>query len=171
MQYYQCFAGFNAIALNTIRLFFQSMRNSDILLRMSKKKRAQINPGQVIIPVGHPNPPEPHEVDMAMILARHYRTTVEFIMPVDDFMRRSADIKMLDVEWEMKSPNGASKTTINTQFRRASTQAQNIVIDSRRTKLPYNKIEKDVLLECKKRTNIRKVIIIDKKEKVVEIQK
>ena len=138
---------------------------------MSKKKRRIQNHGQVIIPVGHPSPPEPHEVDTAMVLARHYQTTVEFIMPVNDFKRRSADIKMLDVEWEMKSPKGASKTTINTQFSRASTQAKNVVIDTRRTKLPYSEIEKSVLVETKKRSNIRKVIIIDKNEKVVEIHK
>ena len=30
---------------------------------MGKKKRQKANPGRVILPVNHPNPPEQHEVD------------------------------------------------------------------------------------------------------------
>jgi len=83
---------------------------------MAKKKRKQINPGLVTIPVGHPSPPEPHEVDAAMILARHYKCAVEFLAPVDDYKRKTADIVMLGVLWEIKSPIGASKSTIGNQF-------------------------------------------------------
>jgi hypothetical protein len=59
---------------------------------MGKKKRKQNNQGQVIIPGNHPNPPLPHEVDTALVLARYYQTTVEFLIPVDDYKRKSADI-------------------------------------------------------------------------------
>ncbi|MCL1983155.1 MAG: hypothetical protein FWG53_08755 [Clostridiales bacterium] len=138
---------------------------------MRKKKDKQLNPGQVIIPASHPNPPEPHEVDTAMVLARHFQSIVEFLIPLDDYKRKSADIAMLGVEWEIKCPSGTSKSTIGAQFRRASKQAKNIVIDTRRTKLKFEDIEKKVLIEMKKRTAIKKVIIIDKFEKVVEIQK
>ena len=119
---------------------------SDIMRYMTnKKKRKQNNPGRVIIPAGHPNPPEPHEVDVAYVLARHYQSTVEFLIPVDDYKRKSADIVMLGVEWEIKCPLGASKSTIRNQFRRASNQSKNIVIDVRRSKLEYESIEKSVL--------------------------
>jgi len=138
---------------------------------MEKKNRKTINLGKVIIPAGHPNPPEPHEVETAYILARHYQTTVEFLIPVDDYKRKSADIIMLGVEWEIKCPHGASKSTIGNQFRFASKQSKNIVIDARRTRLEYESVENRVLFEIKKRPAIRKVIIIDKSEKVIEIQK
>ena len=62
---------------------------------MGKKRRKKVNPGQVIIPAGHPNPPEPHEVEAAYILARHYQETVEFLIPVDDYKRKSADVLQL----------------------------------------------------------------------------
>jgi len=140
------------------------------MIDMAKKKRKHTNPGQVIIPVGHPNPPEPHEVDVAMVLARHFQSTVEFLIPVDDYKRKSADIIMLGVEWEIKCPIGKSKYTIQEQFRRASKQAISIVIDTRRTKLEYESIEKSVLFEMKKRPYIKKVILIDKQEKVIEIR-
>jgi predicted phage-related endonuclease len=136
---------------------------------MGKKKNKHKNSGQVIIPAGHPSPPEPHEVDAALVLASHYQSTIEFLVPVDDYKRKSADIVMLGIEWEIKSPIGKSKYTIQEQFRRASKQAQHIIIDTRRTKLEYANIEKSVLVEIKKRPYIKKVILIDKFEKVIEI--
>jgi len=137
---------------------------------MGKKKSKRDNNGHVIIPAGHPNPPEPHEIEAAMILARYYQTSVEFLIPVDDYKRKSADIVMLNVEWEIKSPIGKSKYTIQEQFRRASKQAKNIIIDLRRTKLKYNDIVKSIHFELKKRSYINKVVLIGKSEKVIEIQ-
>ena len=138
---------------------------------MGKKNRKQSNLGQVIIPVGHPNPPEPHEVDAAMVLARHFQTTVEFLVPVDDYKRKSADIVMLGIQWEIKCPKGNSKSTIGAQFRRASRQSKNIVLDTRRTKLEYERIERQVVIEAKQRPSINRVVLIDKSENVIEIQK
>ena len=138
---------------------------------MAKKKSKELNPAQVIIPGNHPNPPEPHEVDAAIILSRHFRCTVEFLTPVDDYMRKTADIVMLGVEWEIKSPIGASKSTIGNQFSVASRQSRNIIIDTRRTSLEYEMIEKKVLSEIKKRSRTKRVILIDKFEKVIEFSK
>ena len=137
---------------------------------MGKKKRKQQNIGQVIIPVGHPNPPESHEVEAAYVLARHYQTVVEFIVPVDDYKRKSADILMKSAVWEIKSPIGKSKSTIRNQFRRASGQSRCIIIDARRTRLEDSIIEKEVQFQIKERPYIQKVIIIDKTEKIIEIQ-
>ena len=140
---------------------------------MAKKKRKQQNIGKVVIPGNHPNPPLQHEVDTAMVLARHYNTVVEFLIPVDDYKRKTADIAMHGVEWELKSPTGASKATIENQFRRASKQAKNIIIDTRRTKLEYESVEKSVLFALKNRPSMQKVnriILIDKFENVIAIK-
>ena len=136
---------------------------------MAKKKRKQPNPGQVIIPANHPNPPEAHEIDAAFTLARHYQCVVEFLKPIDDYKRKTADIVMFGIEWEIKCPIGKSKYTIQEQFRRASKQAKNIIIDTRRTKLQDEFIEKSIAVVLKKRPSIKKVILIHKLEKVVEI--
>ena len=141
----------------------------DIMCSMFKKKGFEPNPGKVIIPGGLPHSPEQHELAAAYALARHYRTTVEFIIPVDDYLRKSADIVMLGVEWEIKCPTGKSKSTIRNQFWRASNQSKNIVIDTRRTKLKYKSIETDVLFQIKERPYIKKVILISKTEKIIEI--
>ncbi|MCL2427541.1 MAG: hypothetical protein FWD05_14540 [Oscillospiraceae bacterium] len=134
-----------------------------------KQKRKNIDISQVIIPVGHPNPPEPHEIDAASILARHYQCTVNFLIPVEDYKRKSADMVMFGVQWEMKSPIGASKSTIENQFRRASKQSKNIVIDTRRTSLNDEDIKKAIIRETKKHSSVKRVILIDKSKKVVEI--
>jgi len=151
-------------------MLFITMR-FDIMCSMGKKSRSKSNPGQVIIPAGHPNPPEPHEVDVAYILAHHYHEIIKFLIPIDDFKRKSADIVMLGVEWEIKCPRGESKSTIGNQFRFASKQSKNIIIDTRLTKLDYKSIENRVHFEIKKRPVIKKVILIDKFDKIIEIQK
>jgi hypothetical protein len=139
---------------------------------MFRKTEKEINPAKLITPLGHPNPPEPHEIDAAELLARHYRTTVEFIIPIDDYKRKTADIKMMDAIWEIKSPKGNSKkNTIERQFKRGSKQSKNIVLDTRRTKLKDSDIEKTVLIEVKKRSSISKVIIINKNKIIIEIPK
>jgi len=141
---------------------------------MLNKKKKHKKRGQVIIPINHPNPPLPHEVNMASVLAEHYQTVVEFIVPIDDYKRKTADIRMLGTEWELKCPTGVSKRTIEHQFRRASRQAKNIVIDTRRTKLEFDVVEKKVIFEMNARPSMRsihRIILIDKSEKIVEIKK
>ena len=138
---------------------------------MAKKKARKVNLAQVIITLGHPRQPEQHEIDVAVILARHYKTAVEFLIPVDDYKRKTADIVMHGVQWEIKSPIGDSKSTIGNQFSVAKKQSRNIIIDTRRTAIEFEKIEKKAIIEVKKRPNTKKVILIDKFEKVVEISK
>ena len=140
---------------------------------MSKKNKPK-KAGRIIIPVGHPVPPLPHEVETAEVLANHFQCDVEFLIPSYDYKRKTADILMLGVEWEIKCPTGASKATIENQFRNITRQARNIVIDSRRTSLEYDTIEKKVLFELKNRPSMKKInrfILIDKSEKVIEIKK
>jgi hypothetical protein len=138
---------------------------------MSKKKRTQKKSGNILIPNNHPNPPSHIEMDIAMILSNHYQTDVEFIIPIDDYKRKSADIIMFSVEWEIKCPHGNSKSTIGNQLRWASKQSKNVILDTRHTKLSYDDIEKRVRLEISSKSSIRKVILINKFGKIVEVQK
>jgi len=138
---------------------------------MAKKKHEKSNPARVIIPLGSPNRPQPHELDVAYVLAQHYKTVVEFIVPADDYRRKSADIMFNGVEWEIKSPTGNTKRTIETQFSRASRQAKNIILDTRRTKLKYDNIVNQVFVEIQNRPKIKRVILIDKSKKVVDMKK
>lgn len=135
------------------------------------KKVKKSNTVHVIVPTGHPNPPEPHEIDVAWILARFFSTTVEFLIPIDDYKRKTADIIMLGVEWEIKSPTGKSKNTIGYQFRRASKQSKFIIFDGRRTSIDDAKIKDRIRFEMAKRTTIKRVIFITKSSEVLAITK
>jgi len=140
-------------------------------MKKSRNPKKQISMGKVVIPTGHPSPPESHEVDAAFILANHFNCTIEFIMPIDDYKRKTADIIMNGIEWEMKSPIGDSKSTIGNQFRKASKQSHNVIIDAHRTKIKDSIIERSVLFELKSRPSVRSVILITKKNEVLVFKK
>jgi hypothetical protein len=124
----------------------------------------------VIIPPNHPNPPEPHEVAAAWVVARHYSCTIEFLIPVDDYKRRTPDAVMLGVLIEIKSPMGNSrKNTVREQFERASGQgAAWLLFDGRRTQLTDSFLRKEIAKELVHRRRIKKVIYIDKSDAVFE---
>jgi len=138
-------------------------------MRGMKKIDKQQVLSKVVISAKHTNPPQSHEVEAAQILAQHFCCDVEFLVPVDDYMRKTADISMLGAEWEIKSPIGNSKSTIGNQFRTASKQSRNIIIDARRTPLDSAVVIKSIRLEMKKRKTIKRVILIDKSKKVLAI--
>ena len=124
----------------------------------------------VIIPDNHPNPPEDHEVEAAWILARHFSTVVEYLIPVDGYKTKTNDVEIDGIIWEIKSPTGNSKTTVGNQFKEASKQrARNIVFDSRRTKLKDSVVLSRVRFEMKRRRSVKRVLFIAKDENVVEI--
>jgi len=137
---------------------------------MAKKTQRQQILGKVILPTNNPNPPEEHEIDVAYILAKYYRTAVEFILPIYDYKRKSADIMMNGVAWEIKSPRGNGKSTISNQLRNASKQSSNIIIDSRLTKMKDEDVEKRVRFSIQNKSSIKKVILVTKAEKVVEVR-
>jgi hypothetical protein len=132
--------------------------------------KRKMRSAQVSVPTNHPNPPAEHEVEAAWILARHFNCTVEFLIPVDDYKRTTPDIVMLGILWEVKAPKGTSrKYTIKDQFKRASKQSKNIIIDGRRTKLSDDFIENAIRYELKTRHQIKRLLFINKSARVVEI--
>jgi hypothetical protein len=124
---------------------------------------------QVIIPPNHPNPPESHEEATAWVLARHYGCTVQFMIPIDDYGRKSPDVLFNGVLWELKSPVGKSRNNIERQLKRALKQSHNIVIDSRRSEIADSILERKIRFEAGFRSTIKKLIFIDSSEKVIEI--
>jgi hypothetical protein len=125
--------------------------------------------GTVIIPHNHPNPPESHEIEAAQIIADHYSCVIEFIIPIDDYKRKTPDIVMNGVLCEMKSPTGNSKRkTVEKQFERAVKQgAKYLVFDSRRTKLNDEFLIAEIEKELNHQRRIKKVIFVSKKKLVL----
>ena len=124
---------------------------------------------QVIIPPNIDIPPSSQEIETAWILARYYQQSIEFLKPLDDYKRKTPDFVMSGILWEMKSPEGNSKTTIGRILKRASKQSRNIVIDCNRTALTDDNIIKVLRFELGKRRQIKKIILVTKNKEIVEL--
>jgi hypothetical protein len=78
--------------------------------------------------------PRPHERETAELLARLFQSNLIF-------MRRSSsktpDLYVLktDIRWELKSPTGGGKHTVQNNLREASKQSENIILDLTRSKM------------------------------------
>ena len=75
-------------------------------------------------------PPEKHELETARFFAQRGHD-IEFIPPNNSPNIHTPDIKMDGVEWEIKSPVGKSKRTIEQSFRKAVMQSRYITITPR----------------------------------------
>ena len=123
----------------------------------------------VIIPTDLVNPIESHEIEAAWILARHYNVIVEFLKPIDGYKVKTADFVMDGIIWELKSPIGKSKNTIEHTLRRAGKQSRFLVFDGRRAQLSDEFMVQKIHYELSKRRSIKKVIFINKNQEVLEI--
>ncbi|MDR0852958.1 MAG: hypothetical protein LBN34_01130 [Clostridiales Family XIII bacterium] len=123
----------------------------------------------VIIPTNLDNPLEAHEIEAAWIIAKHYNEVVEFLRPIDGYRVKTADLVMNGVIWEVKSPIGKSKNTVEYTMRRAGKQSKYLIFDGRRAPLTDGFIEKKIVFELGKRRTIKKVVYIRKNKEVIEL--
>ena len=96
---------------------------------------------------------------------------IELIPPSNSPKAKTPDFIMNGVAWEMKSPQGKSKTSLEHILKKAIKQSKNIIIDLRRSKLK----EEIAIKEIKKRFNqtnsCRKLKIITKSQNLLEYKK
>ena len=90
-----------------------------------KRRKGKIIPNGVIL--------EPHEYK-TVVFFTELGYDVEFMPRVNTPKSYSPDIMMRGLIWEMKSPNGKGKSTIEHIFRKAAHQSENIILDLRRSK-------------------------------------
>ena len=76
--------------------------------------------------------PKDHELSAALILAYHFKSDVIFLRSET---KKTPDIDVNGTKWEIKSPMGNGKKTIDNNLRAAHKQSRNIVVDLRRAKL------------------------------------
>jgi len=127
---------------------------------------------KVIIPNNINPQPSEREVSVANILACHYKSTIEFITPIQSYKQKTPDVIMNGLLWEIKSPVGSSKkATIEKQLRTALKQSNNIIFDSRYTKLTDEIIIVQLLKRAKIHRKISKIILISKEKIVIELYK
>ena len=72
--------------------------------------------------------------------------------------------------WEMKSPQGKSRTTVEHAFKRTAKQSENIIIDLRRTRIPANQIRASLEKLFKTSRRIKNLKIITAERQVIDFK-
>lgn len=131
---------------------------------MSKKPQ-----GAIIIP---PNTNVwEHELKTAQALADTGHV-VKFIPKDNGMGRKSADIYIDEVKFEMKAPKSSHLSAVERNLKRAYHQSTNIVFDSRRMKyLSDRAIEKELQKQFSLTKKIKRLIFVNRSGIVTELEK
>ncbi|HMQ96389.1 MAG TPA: hypothetical protein PKD19_04175 [Candidatus Saccharibacteria bacterium] len=121
---------------------------------------------EVIVKTSIDDAPEIHEMSAALILAYHFKTDVIFLRVQHG---RTPDVDIKGTKWEIKSPLGDGRRTIDNNFSEARGQSKNIVIDLRRTKMHQAKANARIRYYLSTPHNFKQVLVITKNKKVVVI--
>jgi len=121
----------------------------------------------VIVPTNINPHPERFEIEAAGIIAEYLDADATFIARAT---AKTPDVEILRIEWEIKSPLGKSKNTIENQLKRASKQSPYIIVDARRCKLHIAKIRSQLHYNVGLRKHLKQVLLINKREEVEVIK-
>ena len=123
---------------------------------------------KVIVETGIVDSPQGHELKAALILANEYfKANIVFLRPG---IHSSPDVECDGEKWEIKSPLGSGKKTIENNLRAARKQSKKIVIDFTRMKLHQTKAIANIKFYIKNSPGqFDKVIVITKSKKVIAI--
>lgn len=114
--------------------------------------------------------PRPHEKKIAQFIADYFQSDIIFMRRASS---KTPDLYILktNIRWELKSPEGGGKHTIQNNLRSASQQSENILLDLNRTKLTDEKgISRTKEFLKKERSKIKRLKIITKKLKILDIK-
>lgn len=123
---------------------------------------------RVIIPTNLKPHPDRYEEKVARILAQKFQSDIAFI---ERSNIHTPDIQVLSTcqFWEIKNIEGNSKKTIEDNLRKASKQADNVVISLLRSKMTPEQAESRIQYYLEHaRANIKQVFLITKKGKVID---
>lgn len=121
----------------------------------------------IIIPVGMKPRPKIHEETAGDILANHFKSDVYFIETGSQGM---PDVSIKGIEWEIKSPVGASANNIQKNMREASAQSENVVIDLRRSKLHQTRAIGYIKQFTDRYKKLKRVVVITKSKHILTVK-
>ena len=122
-------------------------------------KQGKITPNGVVL--------HAHE-NAAVVFLTQRGFDIELLPPVQRKGARTPDIKMLGLEWELKSPRSNGKYTIEHSFRSALKQSPNIIFDIRRSKIPQQKCIAEIERRFNDFKKVSRVMIIAKRQKLLD---
>lgn len=121
---------------------------------------------KVIIKTSLANRPEDHELSTAFIIAEYFKCDVTFLRPMN---RKTADLDINGEKWEIKSPRGSGKKTIENNLRTARKQSRYIILDLRRIKIHQTRALSRTKFFLSGPHRFKKCIIITKSANIIEI--
>ena len=95
-----------------------------------------------------------------------FNANIKFVVRKES---KTPDFLIKGKYWELKTPTGNGKYNLQHALRNAAKQAENIIIDARFSKMHINKIKNELNYQFKRSRNIKRLLLIDKQKKVVEI--
>lgn len=96
---------------------------------------------------------------------------VELIPPSNTPKAKTPDSMMGGKAWEIKSPQGKSRVTVEHAFKRAAKQSENIIIDLRRTKISTKESIVSVERLFKVSRRVRSLKVITRENKLLDFKK
>lgn len=123
---------------------------------------------KVITPNNVRPAPKDFEVSAAQLLANHFKRDVIFIARS---LGKTPDVEIGHTKWEIKSPKGSGKRTIQHQIYRALKQSENVVIDVRAMKVDSGKIMSHLQYQFRLTKNLKRLLTITKSGKVIEFKR
>ncbi len=115
-------------------------------------------------------PPEKHELETARFFAA-LGYDIEFIPPNNTPKMHTPDINMDGVSWEIKSPTGKSKRTIENNLRQAMLQSENIIFDLRRISMSDKACTAELERKFNQKKDIKRLYIIRKSGDLLKLSR
>jgi hypothetical protein len=126
-------------------------------------KRGKIAPNGVVL--------EKHEIATVVFLTE-LGFYIELIPPNRTKGVRTPDFKMRGLEWEMKSPVGKSRLTLEHAFHAGLRQSENLIFDLRRLNPPTDKhisALKSLFVNSKRAKRLLIIATINKNDTLIDI--
>ena len=112
--------------------------------------------------------PRFHEVNAILLLLDYFNTDITCINPGTG---KTPDLKINDIEWELKSPQGNGVKTIENILKKAAKQSKNIILDFSRIKMNGNQaLYRTKYYLHNNKHGIKRLIIITKNHKVIDFK-
>ncbi len=126
------------------------------------KKKGKIVPNGVVL--------KEHE-NATVVLLTELGYNVELIPKSNMEGVHTPDIKIGNIEWEIKSPKGEGSSLMKNTIQKALRQSCYIIIDLRRTKRHQTKCLHELKKQFDNSKSLREIMVITKSGRVLEFKK
>lgn len=127
--------------------------------KKQRKKSGKITPNGIL--------PEKHELDTLLVFTE-LGYDVELVPISLTPHAKNPDVVIGGKTWEMKSPIGHSKSTLEHCFKKAAHQSENIIIDLRRTKINSDAAISQLKNQFRRSKRVKHMKIVSQKGEILD---